>query len=173
MRTLVPLAAVAMLSAPAAADETIVIHDPIAQPAEPVHPQPPLLRYSDEAVLSNHWGRAWLLLDIDSTGFVTRLKFLNRPGRDLDPIAIETAFATRFTPALDYTGHPVHSRLVWSLEWPSWWWSHEHAGTGVPPCRGSGPLNLGGITANPVYRDCSKPDLGRIPTEPWIYSNVR
>ena len=33
-----------------------------------------------------------LLLDLDATGAVTHLKFLKRPGFDLDPIAVRTAF---------------------------------------------------------------------------------
>jgi hypothetical protein len=34
------------------------------------------------------------------------------------------------------------------------------------PCKGSGPMNLGSLY--PTYRDCSTPDLKRMPNEPWI-----
>src|SRR5262245_42978598 len=44
--------------------------------------------YSDAAVLKDVSTRAWLLLDINERGTVTRVKLLNDPGYDLAPIAI-------------------------------------------------------------------------------------
>ncbi len=167
MRKLLVLALLA-LAVPARADEVIEIHDRAhpAHDARVTHGMPP---YSDAAIDSNTWARAWLLLDIDANGFVTRLKLLARPGHDLDRIAIERAFATRFSPALDRAGNAVHSQLVWGIEWPAYWWLREHAGNALPPCRGSGPLQLGAMTSSPVYRDCSEPDLARSVRETWIY----
>jgi hypothetical protein len=162
MRTLVLLAA---LSSTAFADEVIEIHDHIREPAKA--PEHAHLRYSDAAIESNAWARAWLLVDIDSTGFVTRAKLLNAPGHDLDAIAIEQAFATRFTPARDRGGQPTASHMVWGIEWPAYWWSQEHHMT-PPHCRGSGPLQLGSLYGS-VYRDCSEPDLAHAAAAPWIY----
>lgn len=138
--------------------------------------------YSDRAISSDAWTKAWLLLEIDERGVVTRLKFLKRPGYDLEKIAIEEAFKLRFKPAYDGVGRPMRSTLVWEIEWPSAWWLSTFVGTrsampkivGFPgrrqdhyvPCRGSGPLNLGSI--RPTYKDCSKPDLAKIKTEAWI-----
>src|SRR5262249_23166122 len=75
--------------------EVIVIHDP---PPPPVPPQPKhprrVLPYSDDAIEHDVWTRAWLLLDVSETGKVTRVKFLHRPGSNLDQIALDLAFAT-------------------------------------------------------------------------------
>lgn len=162
MRSLLLLTA---LAAPAFADEVIEVHDRAPQPAQP--PEHAHLRYSDAAIESNAWARAWLLVDIDSTGFVTRAKLLNAPGHDLDAIALEQAFTARFTPARDRAGQPTRSQLVWGIEWPAYWWSQEHHHS-APYCRGSGPLQLGSMYGS-VYRDCSEPDLARAGTAPWIY----
>jgi hypothetical protein len=179
MRTLLIVAA---LATSAYADEVIEIHDRPVEPAKQTSRNPRLIPpYSDEAVASNSWSRAWLLLDIDSTGFVTRLKVLNAPGHDLDAIAISHAFHTRFTPAHDRGGNPVHSQLVWGLEWPSYWWLFRRFGTtaklphfgGIadvkpPPCSGSGPLRVRSM-AGAVYRDCSLPSVERASEVAWIY----
>ena len=81
-----------------------------------------LPRYSDDAFFTDAWTRAWLLLDIDATGKVTRLKWLKHPGHDLDQIALERAFATRFTPARDTHDVPTRSLRVHLVEWPSFDW---------------------------------------------------
>ncbi len=39
-------------------------------------------------------------------------------------------------------------------------------GTGLPPCKGEGPLNL--ESAHAVYRDCSKPDLANVDAQPVV-----
>lgn len=164
------------------------------------HITPP---YSDEAVERDAWARAWLLLDIDESGKVLRVKLLRRPGFDLDEIAVKEAMKLRFEPALDEHEKPMRTQILWSMEWPSHGWLVEHNGTaqrlpveayvidpllrgfggqGQPvapptgasalvrvPCAGSGPLNLD--LRYPVYRDCSKPDLGRASLLPWLDGN--
>lgn len=129
--------------------------------------------YSDDAILTDTWSLAWMVLDVDATGAVTRVKFLKKPGHDLEKIAVKTAFALQFDPAKDAAGHAVGSLVVWPIEWPSYWWLVIRTGvtTGIPdtthvPCRGSGPLNLDSV--HPTYRDCSRPDLSKVDTAPWI-----
>jgi hypothetical protein len=138
--------------------------------------------YSDHAILSDAWTKAWLLLEIDERGVVTRFKFLKRPGYDLETIAASEAFRLRFKPAYDGAGRPMRSAMLWEIEWPSAWWLSTFVGTrsampkivGFPgrrqdhyvPCRGSGPMNLGSI--RPMYKDCSKPDLTKVKTEAWV-----
>lgn len=132
--------------------------------------------YSDAAIEKDAWTRAWLLLDIDDRGSVTRVKMLNAPGYDLESIALKQAFRTQFEPARDASGRPARSLLVWPIEWPSYWWMvmHEGVATRIPdavvykPCRDSGrPLQMGSL--HPVYRDCSKPNLTKIGSAKWIY----
>lgn len=130
--------------------------------------------YSDAAIESDAWGQAYVLLDIDARGTVTRLKLLKHPGHDLDLIAIDTAFRLRFSPARDASGHPIASSLIWPMEWPSYWWLIDLYGlaTRIPddlsnvPCRGSGPLHVGSI--HPVYRDCETFPPSALETEPWV-----
>jgi hypothetical protein len=113
--------------------------------------------YSDEAVDSDIWSRAWLLLDVDVTGKVTAVTFLKKAGHGLDEIAEQEAMKYKFKPALDDDGKPIASRIAVMMEWPSWWYVHTLVSTGQPPCAGSGPLNLGSL--HPVYRDCSTVEL--------------
>lgn len=131
--------------------------------------------YSDRAVLSDAWTRAWLLLEISETGTVMRIKFLNRPGYDLDEIALSEAFKLTFTPARDPADTPMRSTVLWQIEWPSAYWLQQLTGTrsvmpgrldDYVPCKGSGPLNLDSV--HPVYRDCSKPNFANLETERWI-----
>ena len=162
--------------------ETIIIRDhaPGWKPAQPrsvdgrgVRSAP---KYSGAAIEHDAWTRAWMYLDIDDRGVVQRLKFLNKPGYDLEKIAIDRVFKTTFEPARDGLGRAQASTLVYPVEWPSYWWMVKHQGlvTRLPgnvgnlPCKGSGnPLNLD--RAHPVYRDCSLPDLAKVPSAPWIY----
>jgi len=186
-RVIVPPGRGAVLdgSVDSVAGEVIIIRDRIAPPVPPkpknFEPRkaPP---YSDRAVLSDAWTKAWLLLDVDETGRVTRLKFLKRPGHDLEKIARSEAFKLRFDPARDRDGKAMRSWVVWPIEWPSAWWLSMFVGTrsampkivGFPPrrqddyvpCAGSGPMNLGSL--HPTYKDCSRPDLSKAPNEPWI-----
>jgi hypothetical protein len=152
-------------------------------------------RYSDEAVLSDHWTRAWLLLDIDERGVVMRAKFVKRPGYQLDAIALQHVFGIRFDPARDQYGVPARSYIVWSLEWPSMSWLAPRNRVGrrldgmtrmvqldpgvtlktrtgirveqLPPCQGQAPMNLD--NDHPILRDCSTPDLSKADaSEPWV-----
>ena len=159
--------------------EVIEIHDiPFKRP--PIMPQPEhklalLPEYSDTMVEHDTWVKAWLLLDIDEQGSVVRAKFLNRPGHDLDQIAIDTALGLKFSPAYDGLGKPMRTLIAYPIEWPSYWWLVATAGMTVrmpppyivahQPCAGSGPLHMDSV--HPVYRDCSKPDFSHLESEPW------
>jgi hypothetical protein len=179
------LLALLFFTIPAQAGEVIEIHEHLPPKVlpRPVHYNPRRVRaYSDAAVLSDAWTRAWVLLDVDATGKVTRFKFLKRPGYDLESIATREAFKVSFEPARDDRDRPMETQIVWRIEWPSHGWLADRFGitTGLPadfgfpprspmayvPCAGSGPLHLGSV--HPVYRDCSKPDLARADVEAWI-----
>jgi len=167
-------------------NEVIVIQDhlPVKVPAKPLHySHNRIAPYSEKAILSDAWVRAWMLLDVDATGTVRRFKFLDRPGYDLDPIATSEVFGLHFAPALDGNGRTMASEVIWGIEWPAHGWvSYFNNGqtTNLPseqgwplhpfadqvPCRGDGPLHLGSLY--PVYRDCSKPNIKAISTETWI-----
>lgn len=178
MLVLVVLATSAAADAPRnVRGETIIIrdHGPGYQQAAPLRDPRIAPKYSDAAIEHDAWTRAWLLLDIDDRGVVQRVKFLKRPGYDLEKIAIERVFGTRFEPAHDGLGRAQASMLAFPIEWPSYWWivTHEGIVTRIPsnvggiPCKGSGnPLNLD--RAHPVYRDCSGPDFSAAADEPWI-----
>jgi hypothetical protein len=174
---------IAALAAPAAAEEprtvrgeTIIIEDKV--PGTMARPlKDPLItaKYSDAAIEQDAWTRAWMLIEIDERGVVQRMKFLKRPGYDLEQIAIDKMFATKFDPARDDTGRPRKSAIIYPIEWPSYWWLVTHQGLttristpyGGLPCKGSNrPLNLD--RAHPVYRDCSMPDLAQAKREVWI-----
>jgi hypothetical protein len=87
------------------------------------------LPYSPQAMERDAWARAFLLLDINEKGQVTRLKLLKRPGFDLDQIAIDEAFKLQFEPARDAAGRPVRTYIIWDMEWPSWGWLVGGGGT--------------------------------------------
>lgn len=140
--------------------------------------------YSDRALLSDAWTKAWLLLDVGADGQVTRFKFLKRPGYDLETIAASEVFRLKFEPARDHGDKPVRTLILWSIEWPSAGWLEKLVGTrsqmpplvGIPPhvrlmsdyvpCRGSGPWKMDSV--HPTYKDCSKPDWSNETNEPWI-----
>jgi hypothetical protein len=162
-----------------------------------VYPQPkgdPLVipPYSDKAALRDAWTKAWLLLDVDDHGVVTRAKFLKRPGFDLDEVAVNHVFGLRFDPARDKRGIPTKSYVVWPLEWPSMTWMQSRglllnrlpvfpavtqvAGgvfiDGYPPCAGSGGWTMDEL--HPMYRDCSVPNLSiGNAAEPWFVRDSR
>jgi hypothetical protein len=158
--------------------ETIVIEGkapPVKPPKGVKHYANIAPPYSDYAIEHDTWTRAWLVLDIDERGTVQRVKFLKRPGADLDQIAIDRALSMRFSPAEDATGRAIRTQILWPIEWPSYWWLVSTTGfaTGIPtaiygvPCANSGrPLNLD--SAHPVYRDCSMPDFSKATSERWI-----
>jgi len=167
---------------------------PAVKPKLEPRSKPPL-PYSEEAFERDAWARAWLLLDIDETGRVTRLKLLKTPGYRLEKICIDAAFELRFEPATDAAGRKMKTYLLWTMEWPSWGWlvrgngvaTRRPSGEGEThiftrdqltqptaflfshsraPCWGSGPLHLD--LQNTAYRDCSRPDLRLAETLPWI-----
>jgi hypothetical protein len=166
---------VVMLAAPAFADETIVIHDPRpkVEPKPVKHYSRIAPPYSDYAIEHDKWARAWLLLDIDASGNVQRVKFLKHPGFELDDIAIRQGLAMKFEPARNAHGDAVSRYVLWTIEWPSYWWlvMREGVTTGIPdsvnnqPCAGSGPWHVKSF--HPVYRDCSGPDFAHAASEPW------
>ena len=148
----------------------IVIRDP--RPSIPPklvdpHQARRTLPYSDAAIVHDAWRRAWVLLDIDAEGHVARVKLLNKPGYDLDEIAIAGAFDLVFQP-----GHAA--TVMWLFEWPAYWWLVETEGVttalsahaAAVPCRGNGPLNLDSVRTE--YRDCSGPDPAVAATAKWI-----
>jgi hypothetical protein len=158
--------------------EVIIIRDVQKPPPKVVpHPKKNYHRmappYSDAAIERDVWAKAWVLLDIDAHGVVQRVKLLKKPGYDLDQIAIDHAMKMRFDPAENDKGEAIPTQLVWSMEWPSYWWlvDMDEPPNRVPdyagyvPCRGSGPLHMDSIHA--TYRDCSMPDYSLIASEPW------
>ncbi len=144
----------------AGAGETIEIEERLPEPPK-VAPRPSRsyharpLPYSDEAIQRDEWRRAWLILDVDERGRVTGVEILVPAGLGLDEIAVREVRRYRFEPARDAAGRPVPSRVAWVMEWPSFWYQLTIKSTGLPPCRGRGPLNLGSL--HPVYRDCRVP----------------
>ena len=165
--------------------EVIIIRDRITPPVPPKaknykrEATPP---YSDQAVLSDAWTKAHMLLDVDEKGRVQRYKFLQRPGYELEEIAAKEVKKLDFVPAKDAMGKPMRAWVVWTIEWPSAWWLEKLVGTrsrmppikGFPPrrmdhyvpCKGSGPWAMGSV--HPTYKDCSKPDLRKATTEKWV-----
>lgn len=154
--------------------------------------------YSDEAVVRDAWAKAWLLLDIDETGKVLRVKLVKRPGFGLDEIAVKEAMKLRFEPALDEHNKPMATKMFFAMEWPSHGWLRERNGTATAmpaelyiidpfmngwggglraPLSGAGALHkvpcAGHAPLNldlryPVYRDCSKPNPKKLAFLPWL-----
>ncbi|MEJ7601731.1 MAG: carboxypeptidase regulatory-like domain-containing protein [Kofleriaceae bacterium] len=96
---------------------------------EPKDDQRKALPYSEEAIKRDAWARAWLLLDVDETGKVKRLKMLKRPGFGLEKICLDEAFKLTFEPGRDADGRPMKTYVLWAMEWPSWGWLVQGAGT--------------------------------------------
>lgn len=132
MRYLLVAAIVAGFGSVALADEPIDTHknEDIHIDQKIVRPQMPKMLsdrqlippYSDDAKMGNVWVVAWVWADIDETGKVQRIKFIKRPGHDLDRIAIDWAMSREFTPALNQFGHPTRSLVHFEMEWPSYYW---------------------------------------------------
>ena len=125
--------------------EVIKIEDrkrpqPAVKP-KPKHDVRQSLPYSDEAVERDAWARAWLLLDVDEAGAVTRLKLLKKPGFDLDAICITEAFRLKFDPARDGSGRPMKTYILWTMEWPAWGWLLQGNGTTVRRPADSNPVH--------------------------------
>lgn len=165
---------------------------PPKRPASAPRIVPP---YSEEAIVRDAWAKAWLLLDIDATGKVTRVKLVKRPGFGLDDIAVKEAMKLTFDPGLDSEGKAVRTTIYWAMEWPSHDWLMAHGGTATKmptesyaidpfagfgslsplfeekslahvPCAGSAPLNLD--DPHPTYRDCSRPNTAKAHYLPWL-----
>ncbi len=90
--------------------------------------------YSDRAIKSNRWARAWLVLDVNPEGLVTRAKFMHKPGEELEKIALDQVFKLEFDPSINEDGVPIRTLVLWSIDWPSYWWLIDHYGTaaGMP-----------------------------------------
>jgi hypothetical protein len=159
-------------------EATIVIHDPRRAVTAPESTSDPLREkappYSKAAIEHDRWAKAWLLLDVDETGTVQRLKLLNDPGYDLAPIAIAEGFKQHFSPARDAAGQPTTAITLHAVEWPSYWWlvntagltTHIPAHTTYMQCRGRGPMMMDSM--DQTYRDCTGPDYKKATTERWI-----
>ena len=160
-------------SVPSALDgagEAIEIRETIPPAVMPKPLTNPLIipEYSKTAIDRDAWGKAWLMLDIDEAGAVIRVKLLKSAGFDLDPIAVREGFKLRFEPARDRVNKPVRAMMIWAFEWPSYWWMlrHKHLRTRMPltvqdvPCRGT--------ATSAWYRDCSKPDMAKAVSQPWV-----
>jgi hypothetical protein len=152
--------------------EVIEMHEVMPPAVPPISTTNPavILDYSDAAMDHDAWTRSWLLLDVSDSGAVKRIKVLDRAGYDLDPIATRAAFKLKFEPARDRSKYAMPSLVLWSFEWPAYWWlrnNHEGqlhripADAGAIPCKGSGPTNS-------VYRDCRSPSVPNTIAQPWI-----
>jgi hypothetical protein len=152
-------------------EEVIAIREtlPPAVAARPVSTAVTIPDYTDAAIDRDVWTRAWLLLDIDDTGAVRRLKFLKRAGYGLDTIALREGFRLHFEPARDRAARPMESLMLYSFEWPSHAWlvGHGESAYRMPadviemPCQKPGETHAD-------YRDCSKPDPRLSLYESWI-----
>ncbi len=138
----------------------------MAKPKKDVEWIPP---YSDAAQDDDNWTRAWLMLDVNDKGAVAGVKILNAPGHDLDKIALAAAFDLSFEPARDRAKRAVPSLVLWTFEWPAYWWMRHNRFllNHVPPdatlvrCRNpKKPRNW--------ERDCSKPNMAKFASDPWI-----
>lgn len=152
--------------------EAVAVHD-AEQPATPAKPlsDPALIPpYSDAILDKNAWARAWLLLEVSDTGFVTRVKLLDAPGYDLDAIAVRAAFKLKFEPARDRVGKPMVSQVVWKFEWPPSVWNQ--GSQYIPPRASELPCRRNASDTwyelNTPYRDCSPPNMAAAITGPWL-----
>ena len=150
--------------------EAIAIREtlPPVVPAKALIPLDTIPEYSETAQDKNRWTRAWLLLDVSETGKVRRVKLINKPGLDLDAIAVRDAFAIPFEPARDRAGNAVSALVVWTWEWPAFFWqvsNRKYPHRVAPAASRMACLNSAGVKA---VRDCTKPALAKAVTLPWI-----
>lgn len=145
--------------------EAIAVHAnvPPKRLATPKSDPDQLLPYTDALNDADVWLTAWVMLDVDATGAVRHVKFLNRPGYGEDDIALKAARKLRFVPARDVGDQPIASIAIWSFEWPSFSWIHARYGRlrpdeHKPDCR---PRDEHG-------RDCRGPDIAKAFTEAWL-----
>lgn len=122
--------------------------------------------YSELAEDRNMWARAWLLLHVSATGQVLRVKLINKPGLDLDAIAVREAFGLVFEPARDRMNRGIRSMVLWTFEWPAYYWMVDHQRA------------IGQMPPDIVYmqcgknlhsqRECSMPNIANAIKLPWI-----
>jgi hypothetical protein len=124
--------------------------------------------YSESARDSGAWIKTWLMLDVDRSGVVTRIKFLNPPGYDLAEATVRAAFKESFAPARDGANRPIAAKLLWSYEWPSyeWMYEHRHSLRKLPSTVNEVPCREQSISLQ--LRDCRPPDLMNGAIQPWI-----
>lgn len=150
--------------------EAIAIREtlPPVVPAKSLTPRDTVPEYSETAQDKNQWTRAWLLLDVSETGKVRRVKLLNKPGLDLDAIAVREAFEIGFEPARDRADKPVPTFVIWTWEWPAFFWQVENRKrpNRLPP--NIGRMACIGSRPDRAMRDCTKPALAKAVTLPWI-----
>jgi len=155
-------------SVKAGGGEAIAIRETLAPsvPAKYASDEWMVPEYSKTADDKNRWARAWLLLHVSETGKVLRVKLINSPGMDLDPIAIRAAWELAFIPARDRTDHKIPSMVLWTFEWPASWWlaNHERMKGFMPP-----EVITVDCGANlRLQRECSKPNIVNAIRLPWI-----
>jgi hypothetical protein len=118
----------------------------------------------------NAWLRAWVLLDVNDKGAVSRVKLLDPPGHGLDGIVVRDAFKLKFEPARNRIDKPISSLVVWRFEWPPPIWNHgrKHIprDAGELPCRRKASDTW--FQLNTPYRDCSPPNMTAAITAQWI-----
>ena len=152
--------------------EAISVHDvePPATPAKALSDPTLIPEYTDAILDKNVWARAWLLLEVNDTGFVSRVKLLNAPGYDLDAIAVREAFDLKFEPARNRLGKPMPSQVMWKFEWPPSVWNR--GSSRIPPRASQLPCRRSATDTwyelNTPYRDCSRPNMAAAIRAPWI-----
>jgi hypothetical protein len=150
--------------------ETVDMHE-LVIPATPAKLRHRARRpaYSDAASDHNEWLRAWLLLDLDEAGAVTRVKLLDHPGYGLDAIAVRSAFALEFEPARDAASRPMRTQMLWVIDWPAFWWivdQGESVTAPIPeaalqlPCHDGAP--------HKIDRSCAPATIANALSAPWI-----
>jgi hypothetical protein len=131
--------------------------------------------YSDAAEDADTWTRAWLMLHVDAQGKVTHVKLLEKAGFDLDEIAVREAFALQFEPARDANKRPVRSLVVWTFEWPAYWWMRrpgERSLTRLPPEVADVPCRRADKPKK-WDRDCRGADMKAAASRPWVAKKTK
>ncbi|HEU0032472.1 MAG TPA: carboxypeptidase-like regulatory domain-containing protein [Kofleriaceae bacterium] len=169
----VRIAGHALVPATGADSEVVEIHEALPPAVLPKPKSNPatIPEYSDAAIDRDAWTRAWLMLDISETGKVTRVKLVRQPGYELDAIAVREAFKLEFEPARDRANRPTRALMLWTFEWPSYWWlMRQHAGMKRLPAAVAGVDCRESETkrAHDVRRDCSHPDMTKVISRPWL-----
>ncbi len=124
--------------------------------------------YTQAARDANVWARAWLVLDVDGKGRVTRLKLLDAPGYGLDDIAIREAFKLRFEPARTRAGATARAMVLWTYEWPAYWWMFDNKlPLQVVPEKALGVPCQGTPARAAVLRNCAQATVARVQQVEW------